>query len=186
MMHVEQSTNSICRMKGCSKPNKFCYRIYRLGKSVQKQQPSRLYRNSQMHSGLNKISQHWVQQHLTSLQSAVNTTNGAGGQVSPSNSMAPVRELLCNFSFSVKTKTMQAKMSDALKLERSTRKRYHEQAIPNSRSPESSVGTVPESILSNSATSAVSRGNERKAKNVSKSSNASLLQTYQTTWVLTE
>jgi hypothetical protein len=98
------------------------------------------------------------------LQFAVNTTNGAGGQVSPSNSMAPVREFLCNFSFSVKTRTMQAKMSDAWKLARSIRKRHHEQAIPNSGSPESSVGTVPESILSNSATSAVSRGNERKAK----------------------
>jgi hypothetical protein len=78
--------------------------------------------------------------------------------------MAPVREFLCNFSFSAKTRTMQAKMSDAWKLARSIRKRHHEKAIPNSGSPESSVGTVPESILSNSATSAVSRGNERKAK----------------------
>jgi hypothetical protein len=58
--------------------------------------------------------QHWVQQHATSLQSAVNTTNGGGGQVSPSNSMAPVREFLCNFSFSVKTRAeVYKKLSDA-------------------------------------------------------------------------
>jgi hypothetical protein len=51
-----------------------------------------------------------------------------------------------------------------MKLARSIRKHHQLQDIPNSGSPESSVGTVPESILSNSATSAVSRGNERKAK----------------------